>query len=120
MDLETLDPIPIESIAYVSVAVCSFSFSVTKVLTNLFQIRCALEEYKTGTRIDKDFSEKRFRRYYNKLLRNLQAYQVSNRMPALRRFCSQIYRTGRYVKLFPTVLAELDFKFQQVAPQQSR
>ena len=66
----------------------------------MFQLRCALEEYKTGTYVEKDFSEKRFKKYYNKLLRNLKEYQISSRVNVLRRFCSQIFRAGRYVSSF--------------------
>ncbi|KLO03954.1 hypothetical protein SCHPADRAFT_948141 [Schizopora paradoxa] len=74
--LDEIDPIPIECIAYAGTG-----------------IRCALEEYRSGTRVEKEFSEVDFRDYYNKLLRSLSTWR-ENSAGYLRRLCHDIFTAG--------------------------
>ncbi|KLO05142.1 hypothetical protein SCHPADRAFT_947149 [Schizopora paradoxa] len=79
INYQSVNPIPVQCIAYASTA-----------------IRCALEEYKTGERVDRDFSENTYRGYYNKLLRNLINWRdCSSRSALLYDICQDMYLSGR-------------------------
>ncbi|KLO05270.1 hypothetical protein SCHPADRAFT_947056 [Schizopora paradoxa] len=73
-----IDPIPLETIAYASVA-----------------LKCCLEEWSSGRHIEKNFTRKRCAGTYNVLLQNLFEWRdKSSRANILRRMCHNIYVTG--------------------------
>ncbi|KLO14570.1 hypothetical protein SCHPADRAFT_889221 [Schizopora paradoxa] len=79
VDIDSLDPIPVVCIAYAATAV-----------------RCALEEYKSGDHVEKEFSEVTYKGYYNKLLRNLIIWRdESSRSRLLQKYCHDMFLSGQ-------------------------
>ncbi len=63
-----------------------------------FQLLNALEEYRTGQHVKKDFSEAEYANYYRTILNNLQEMEVCDTFgPVLQEIREDIFDTGWYV-----------------------